>query len=202
MSGLIVFATGTETGALELIDTVDRLQKQHVVDLEDAALIVRAQGGQINIGQVRRLERSNPLSHDFWAGLIRRAFPTPSTLDVFSDDLFAASPAMMGVDDNFFAEVGAAIQPGNSALLLLVADPLPGAAMDALDRYQATVLRASGLLILEDFAIEGGVYQLSDIHWVDDLVSGEESSDSDTDSSDVNMTLGGELPGDPDFPGW
>jgi uncharacterized membrane protein len=202
MNELIVFAFDTETGALELIDTVDRLQKQHVVDLEDAALIVRAQGGQINIGQVNRLERSNPLSHDFWAGLIRRAFPTPSALDVFSEDLFADSPAMMGVDDSFFAEVGAAIQPGSSALLLLVADALPGAAMDALGRHQATVLRVSGLIILVDFAIEGGVYQPGDIDWIDDLASSEELSDTDSDSTDMNMTLGGELPGDPDFPGW
>jgi uncharacterized membrane protein len=172
------------------------------VDLEDAALIVRTQAGQVNIGQVSRLERSDPLSHDFWAGLIRRAFPTPSTLDVFSDDLFAASPAMLGVDDNFYAEVGAAIKPGSSAMLLLVANAIPGAAMDALGRHQATVLRASGLIILEDFAIEGGVYQSGDIHWLDDLAGSEESSDADTGSPDMNVTMDGDLPGDPDFPGW
>jgi uncharacterized membrane protein len=48
-----------------------------------------------------------------------------------------------GVDDKFIKEVGETIEPGHSALFLLVRDATPDKVMDALQEFDATVLQTS-----------------------------------------------------------
>ncbi len=202
MSELIVFAFGTLTGAPEMVNAVDRLQNQHLIDLEDAALLVRNLDGQPQVGQVTTLDRSSPLSNNFWDRLIRRIFPILSMV-LTADDIeyvFGDSLSHMGIDDNFITEVREAIQPGNSALFLLVPDAIPDETMDALSSHTTTVLRASGLIGVENLAKGGGVYAPGDIVTGEKLTDDEESSD--TDSPDIDWLLDADLPGDDDFPGW
>jgi len=44
----------------------------------------------------------------------------------------------IGVDDNFIKEVGATIQPGHSALFLLVAESTPDRVLDEMKNFQGT----------------------------------------------------------------
>jgi uncharacterized membrane protein len=205
MSELIVFAFGTLIGAPEMVNAVDRLQNRHLIALEDAALLVRNLDGQVEVEQVTTLNRSSPLSYNFWDRLIRRIFPSLSmvlTVDdieyVFSDGL-----SHMGIDDNFIAEVREAIQPGDSALFLLVPDAIPDETMDALSSHATTVLRASGLMGAENLAKGGGVYAPGGTVTGAKLLDDEESSDADSpDVDDADWVLDADLPGDDDFPGW
>ena len=49
----------------------------------------------------------------------------------------------VGVDDNFIKEVGATIEPGHSALFLLVRDATPDKVLDQVKQFNPTVLRTS-----------------------------------------------------------
>jgi uncharacterized membrane protein len=49
MSELIVFAFKTETGAEEMRDALQQMQKEHLIELEDAAVVVRKQDGKAKV---------------------------------------------------------------------------------------------------------------------------------------------------------
>ena len=51
MSDLIVLTFKNETGAAEMRDTLVSLQKQKIVTLEDAAVVVRRQDGKVKVKQ-------------------------------------------------------------------------------------------------------------------------------------------------------
>jgi uncharacterized membrane protein len=49
----------------------------------------------------------------------------------------------IGIDDGFIKEVGTAVEPGNSALFLLIRDVTPDKVLDELTHFDAKVLRTS-----------------------------------------------------------
>lgn len=145
MSELVVFAFKTEDGAKQMAEEVKRLQKQELISLEDAAIVVRKQDGKVKVKQANSLVGAGALGGAFWGLLIGLLFWAPwlglaigaaagAVAGKFSD---------VGIDDDFIKEVGKTIEPGDSALFLLVTDVTPDKALEALEKYPATVLRTS-----------------------------------------------------------
>jgi uncharacterized membrane protein len=138
MSNLVVLAFDTETGAEEMRDDLLRMQKEHIIGLEDAAVAVRAKDGKTKIKQVQSLAGAGALGGAFWGLLIGIIFLVP----VFGLVIGAAAGALagkyqdLGVDDKFIKEVGSTIQPGTSALFLLVREATPDKVMDGLKKYK------------------------------------------------------------------
>jgi len=146
MSDLVVLAFDTETGAEQLRDDLIQLQKEHLIGLEDAAVAVRHQDGKVKIKQVTSLAGSGALGGAFWGMLIGLIFFVP----VFGLLVGAAAGALVGksqdigVDDKFIKEVGNTLQPGNSALFLLVAKVVPDKVQETLKKYKnVKVLKTS-----------------------------------------------------------
>jgi uncharacterized membrane protein len=146
MSDLVVLAFDTETGAEQLRDDLIQLQKEHLIGLEDAAVAVRHQDGKVKIKQVESLAGAGALGGAFWGLLIGLIFFVP----VFGLLVGAAAGAMIGksrdigVDDKFIKEVGDTLQPGNSALFLLVSKVVPDKVQDTLKKYKnVKVLKTS-----------------------------------------------------------
>ena len=138
MSNLIVLAFDTENGAEQMRDDLMRLQEVHLIGLDDAAIAVRNKDGKVKVKQVTSLAGSGALGGAFWGLLIGLIFFVP----VFGIIIGAAAGALAGkyadagVDDKFIKEVGNSIQPGNSALFLLVRDATPDKVMDELKKYK------------------------------------------------------------------
>jgi len=146
MSDLVVLAFDTETGAEQLRDDLIQLQKEHLIGLEDAAVAVRHQDGKVKIKQVTSLAGSGALGGAFWGMLIGLIFFVP----VFGLLVGAAAGALVGksqdigVDDKFIKEVGNTLQPGNSALFLLVNKVVPDKVQETLKKYKnVKVLKTS-----------------------------------------------------------
>jgi len=146
LSDLVVLAFDTETGAEQLRDDLIQLQKEHLIGLEDAAVAVRHQDGKVKIKQVESLAGAGALGGAFWGLLIGLIFFVP----VFGLLVGAAAGAMIGksrdigVDDKFIKEVGDTLQPGNSALFLLVSKVVPDKVQDTLKKYKnVKVLKTS-----------------------------------------------------------
>ena len=145
MSDLIVFAFDSEVGASEMRDRLIKLQKQKVISLDDAAVVVRRADGKVKVKQVSSLTGAGALGGAFWGMLIGLIFAMPwlgLAIGALAGGL-SGKFADIGVDDKFIHEIGNTIEPGNSALFLLVSE----AAQDKLDaelaHFSATVLQTS-----------------------------------------------------------
>jgi len=145
MSDLVVLAFDTETGAGEMRDDLLRLQKQKIIELEDAAVVVRKQDGKVKVKQAVSLVGEGALGGAFWGLLIGIIFWMPwlgLALGALGGAL-GGSLTDVGIDDKFIKEVGETIQPGHSALFLLVRQATPDKLADELKKFDAKVLQTS-----------------------------------------------------------
>jgi len=145
MSELIVFAFDSTDGANNMIEGVKQLQKQQLITLSDAAIVVRKDDGKPKVKQLNNLVGAGALGGAFWGMLIGILFFAPwlgLAIGAVSGAV-AGKFSDIGIDDDFIKQVGATIQPGHSALFLLVTEATPDKAIDALKHYHPTVLRTS-----------------------------------------------------------
>jgi uncharacterized membrane protein len=146
MSDLVVLALDTEIGAEEMRDELVRLQKEHLITLSDAAVVVRQQDGHVKVKQAVSLVGVGAMGGAFWGLLIGILFWMPWLGMIIG----AASGALagrfsdVGVDDEFIEQVGSTIQPGNSALFLLVEKVTPDKVITDLMKFKnVKVLKTS-----------------------------------------------------------
>ncbi len=147
MSNLFALTFDTETGAEEMRNDLLQMQKEHLIGLEDAAVAVRNKNGKVKVKQIQSLAGMGALGGAFWGFLIGLLFLVPG----FGLVVGAAAGAILGhykdvgVDDRFIKEVGDKLQPGTSALFLLVRESVPDKVMDGLKKYagHVTVIKTS-----------------------------------------------------------
>ena len=145
MSDLVVFALKTEDGAQEMAEAVKGLQKQELIKLEDAAVVVRRQDGKAKVKQANSLVGAGALGGAFWGMLIGLLFWMPwlgLAVGAISGAV-AGHFTDVGIDDKFIKQVGQTIQPGQSALFLLIAQWTEDRVVSALDKFDAEVLKTS-----------------------------------------------------------
>ncbi len=146
MSDLVVLAFDTETSAGQMRDDLLKLEKEHLIGLEDAAVVVRNKEGKVKVNHEVNMMGAGALGGAFWGLLIGFIFFVP----IFGLVLGAAAGAVAGKHVNvglhakFIKEVGDTIRPGNSALFLLVRESTPDKVMDELKKYKnVKVLKTS-----------------------------------------------------------
>jgi uncharacterized membrane protein len=145
MSELFVLAFETETGASEMLDTIERLQKQELITLEDAAVVVRPKDGKPKVKQAQSLVGAGALGGAFWGMLIGLLFFAPwlGLIVGTAGGAIGGKLTDVGIDDKFIKEVGDTIEPGHSALFLLVIEATRDKVLPELAKYNATVLQTS-----------------------------------------------------------
>lgn len=145
MSDLVVVAFDTEDGAAKMRDAMVNMQKQHIVALEDAAVVVRRQDGKVKVKQAQSLVGAGALGGAFWGMLIGLLFWAP-WLGLLAGAVGGAIGGHftdIGVDDEFIKQVGQQIEPGNSALFLLILDSTPDKLLEEFAKFNGTVLQTS-----------------------------------------------------------
>jgi uncharacterized membrane protein len=122
MSTLAVVKFDNETGADAMREELGRLQKQELIKLDDAAVVIRRPDGKVKVKQATSLVGVGALGGAFWGMLIGLLFFMPWLGLAVGAAGGAIGGAMqdIGVDDNFIKQVGNSIQPGQSALFVLV----------------------------------------------------------------------------------
>lgn len=122
MSNLIVIAFDSEEGAMKTLSETEKLQKQHLIQIDDAATAVRHKSGKVKVKQATSLTGAGALGGAFWGMLFGLLFFVPflgMAVGAATGALFGKA-ADFGINDDFISEVSEAVQPGNSALFLLV----------------------------------------------------------------------------------
>jgi len=145
MSELIVFAFKDETGSAEMSAAIQDLQKQQLITLSDAATVIRKEDGKVKVKQANNLVGAGALGGAFWGMLIGLLFLAPwlgLAVGAVTGAL-AGKFTDYGIDDKFIKDVGETVEPGHSALFLLIADWTEDKVLDELKKYDPTVLRTS-----------------------------------------------------------
>ncbi|MDJ0713219.1 MAG: DUF1269 domain-containing protein [Prochloraceae cyanobacterium] len=145
MSELIAIAYDDEFKAQEVRLTLARLQKEHLIELEDAAVIIKTEDEKVKLNQSINLAEAGAVSGGFWGLLIGTLFFVP----LFGAAVGAATGAIsgalsdIGIDDDFMRELGETLQPGSSALFILVRKATPDKVLEQVSKYGGKILRTS-----------------------------------------------------------
>ena len=145
MATLVVLTFKDETGAEQMRDRLAGLQKRHLITIADAAVVVRRQDGKVKVKQAVSLVGVGALGGAFWGMFIGLLFFAPwlgLAVGAVSGALGGAL-VDIGVDDKFIKEVAAKIEPGHSALFLLVESWTKEKVMDEFAGFDAEVLQTS-----------------------------------------------------------
>jgi uncharacterized membrane protein len=122
MSSLVVLAFENIDGAEAAKEKLYQLQKQELITLEDAAVVRRKENGKVKVKQAHSLVGAGALGGAFWGMLIGMLFWMPwlgLAVGAVSGAL-GGKFSDVGIDDDFIEEVSEKIEPGQSALFLLV----------------------------------------------------------------------------------
>ena len=145
MSDLLVLAFDTEDGAANMAGEIKKMQKMQLITLSDAATVVRPQSGKPKVKQAQSLVGAGALGGAFWGMLIGMLFFMP-WLGLVAGAIGGAIGGKLtdiGIDDDFIKEVSNTIEPGHSALFLMVQDWTEDKVLDGLSDFNATVIQTS-----------------------------------------------------------
>ena len=145
MSNLVAIAYPDVKTAEEVMGALGRLQVERSIELEDAVIVTREQDGKVKLHQARSTTGAGAAGGAMWGGLIGLLFLAP----LLGMAVGAASGALtgkltdVGVDDKFLEELGAKLEPGMAAVIVLVHRSTPDKVIPEIQQYGGTVLQSS-----------------------------------------------------------
>lgn len=145
MADLIVVAYDNEHQAEEVRLKLLKLQREYLVDLEDAVVAVKNQAGKIKLHQIHDLTTVGALSGGFWGLLIGMIFLSP----LVGLAVGAASGAIggalsdVGINDQFMKDLAASLKSGSSVLFVLVRKATPDKVLAELQGTGGKVIKTS-----------------------------------------------------------
>ncbi|HEB13143.1 MAG TPA: DUF1269 domain-containing protein [Actinobacteria bacterium] len=145
MSELIVIGYDDEVTAGRVLDELQELQREYLVDLDDAAVLVRNLRGKVKVTTTDHSVSAGALSGMFWGTLIGLIFLVPVVGLVYGGLIGAAAGGINRLDikEEFKKQIGAMVQPGTSAILAVVRHAAPEKVIESLEPYGGKVLRTS-----------------------------------------------------------
>jgi uncharacterized membrane protein len=145
VSTLVVIGYDNEFKAEEVRLTLRKLQKDYLIDLEDAVVAVKDAKGKVKLHQAVNLTAAGAVSGGFWGSLIGLIFLNPLLGAAIGAAAGATSGALtdVGINDNFMKDLAAAMTPGSSALFVLVRKATPDKVLAELQGSGGKVLKTS-----------------------------------------------------------
>ncbi len=145
MSDLVAIAYDDEFKAGEVLQKLERMKKEHLIDLDDAVVVIRDDDGKVKLKQTHNLVLGGAAGGSFWGLLAGLLFLNP----LLGIAVGAGSGALagylsdIGIDDNFMKDVGETLKPGTSALFLLIRKVTPDKVIPEIKQFGGIVLRSS-----------------------------------------------------------
>src|SRR5262245_21977751 len=145
MSTLVVIDYESEVRAEEVRLALLKMQKEYLIDLEDAVVVVRDDQGRVKLRQLYNLTAAGAVSGGFWGALIGLLFMNP----LFGMAIGAAAGAVagalrdVGIDDNFMKELGQTLKPGTAALCVLIRRMTPDKVVEELQKFGGTLIKTN-----------------------------------------------------------
>jgi len=145
MSTLVVVGYDEPYRADEVLLKLRKLQRDYLLDLEDAAVAIKDQQGKVKLHQTANLTAAGAISGGFWGALIGLIFLNPLLGWAVGATTGAVSGALtdVGINDNFMKELAATMTPNSSTLFVLVTKATPDKVLDELKGTGGRVLKTS-----------------------------------------------------------
>jgi len=153
MSDLVVLdfdGTGTADNVLTKLRS---MQKEHLIDLEDACVVVHTEAGKVQIKQAMNLTKvgaasgaSTGMLIGALAGLLLLNPLAGMVVGGLSGAGFGAlsgSMADYGINDAFIKDLGKTIPKGSSALFVLIKSSTPDKVLPEIEPFKPRILKTS-----------------------------------------------------------
>src|SRR2546425_11718105 len=146
MATLVVFKFPTAEGAGTMLSTLESLQKQHLIQINDGAILTWPAGkSKPKTKQLANMTGVGALRGAFWGLLFGLLFFIP----VFGLAVGAAVGALMGhfahygIDESFINQVRSKITPGTPALFLLETGAVVDKVAEAVKDQQFEIIQTN-----------------------------------------------------------
>lgn len=145
MSTLVVIGYKDPYKAEEVSLTLRKLQRDYLIELEDAVVAVKDTTGKVKLHQAVNLTALGAVSGGFWGTLIGMIFLNPLLGLAVGASAGAVSGALsdVGINDQFMKELAGTMTPNSSALFVLVRKATPDKVLAELKGTGGTILKAS-----------------------------------------------------------
>ena len=145
MADLIVIEYDDLHQAEEVRLKLQKMQKDYLIDLEDAVVAVKDQEGKVKLHQIQNLTATGAVSGGFWGTLIGMIFLNPLLGLAAGAAAGAVGGALtdVGINDKFMKELASGFNNGTSALFVLVRKVTPDKVLAELEGSGGKVLRTS-----------------------------------------------------------
>jgi uncharacterized membrane protein len=147
MSDLIAVEFDDPVKAFQLRARLAELQKEYLIDMDDAVVVTREEDGKIKLHQATNMTAAGAVGGGFWGILIGLLFLNP----LLGLAIGAGSGAIagrltdIGINDQFMRDASEQLPPGGAAVFVLVRKATGDKVLDR----------------LQDFTGEGKVLQTS-----------------------------------------
>jgi uncharacterized membrane protein len=160
MSDLVAIVYPSDEKAEEVRRKLLQLQREYLIDLEDAVIATKTRDGYVRLNQLISPTATGAVSGSLWGLLIGALFLMPvmgaaagaagAALGVASGAaLGAASGAVggaltdLGIDDAFMEDLAANVEPGSAVLFLLIRKMTTDKVLEAIKGTGGVVLKTS-----------------------------------------------------------
>ncbi len=145
MPNLVVIGFDEVEKAEEVRVALYKMQKDYLIDMEDAVVAVKQEDGKVKLHQAGNLTAIGAVSGGFWGTLIGMIFLNPLLGAAAGATAGAISGALtdIGINDKFMKGLAEQLEPGHSALFVLVRKSTPDKVLEELRGYGGKVLQTS-----------------------------------------------------------
>jgi uncharacterized membrane protein len=145
MADLVAISFPTEEKAEEVRHRLLDLQKEYLIELEDAVIAIKQPNGRVKLNQLFHPAAAGAATGSFWGLLIGLLFMMP----LAGVAIGAASGALggaladAGINDQFMKDAARSLQAGNAALFVLIRRMTTDKVLAHLQGAGGTVMRTS-----------------------------------------------------------
>jgi uncharacterized membrane protein len=137
MSNLVVVVFNDEVTAFEMRTALMKMQKEYLIELEDAVVVTRDMKGRTKLDQAVNLTSAGAVGGGFWGLLIGMIFLNPLLGAAIGAGAGALSGKFsdIGVNDQMMKDIGQSFKPGTSGLFLLIRKATVDKVLDGLKDF-------------------------------------------------------------------
>lgn len=137
MSTLVAVVFPDESTAFEMRAALAKMQRQYLLEMEDAVVVTRDEKGKTKLHQAVSLTGAGAVGGAFWGMLIGLLFLNPllGAMVGAGAGAIAGKFRDLGLDDKMMKDIGDSLKPGSSALFVLLRKVTADKVLDGLKQF-------------------------------------------------------------------